>query len=340
MIGETNVANRPIIAAVVVAVTAGAWVGVVQANGELGSETVEAGDPPADSAEPVETNGLAQRVLAIFTEHCAECHDETLGKDKGDFDHVLDLQRMVDEDYYVVAGRPDESYLYELIFEAEMPKKAPPLSDEDVQTVRQWIVSVGEKPTGPSEGAAGAAEGAAQDPPVETPAEATQGVEAQAQGPPAQVRQRPKRDRGSRPRLIEWLGNFHPASVHFPIALLLAAAVAELFGIGSGGRCPGAATMYCCWLGAIATWPAALLGWADAGPIGRDDIELGLHRWMGTAVFVVSIVLVVLAYKSRQNPTARRLTAFRAVLIAAAVLAMVTGALGGMEVHGVKHYAW
>ena len=332
MIGEPNVANRPVIAAVVVAVTAGAWFGVVQANGELGSETTESGDPPADSPEPVETNDLAERVLVIFTEHCAKCHDETLDKDKGDFGHVLDLRRMVDEGYYVVAGRPDESYLYELIFEAEMPKKAPPLSDEDVETVRQWIMAVGAV----TQAASGSPDGAVQDP----PAEATDGGDAKPAVPQREARPRPKRGLTGWPRLVKWLGNFHPTSVHFPIALLLAAAVAELFGIGSGGRYPGAAAMYCCWLGAIAAWPTALLGWANAGSVGSDDVVLGLHRWMGTAVLLVSIVLVVLAYKTRRNPAARRLVTFRAVLVVAAVLVMVTGALGGMVAYGVDHYAW
>ena len=60
-------------------------------------------------------------------------------------------------------------------------------------------------------------------------------------------------------------GAFHPAVVHFPIALLMVAGLVE--GVAIARRRPyaplGNTAFTCLWLGAIAAVVATLLGWAN-----------------------------------------------------------------------------
>ncbi len=51
--------------------------------------------------------------------------------------------------------------------------------------------------------------------------------------------------------LIRWLGKFHPPAVHFPIALLTAAAVAGLLRMATGTPTFDAIARYWVWFGAL-----------------------------------------------------------------------------------------
>src|SRR5205807_10514277 len=61
--------------------------------------------------------------------------------------------------------------------------------------------------------------------------------------------------------LLLWLGKFHVSVIHFPIALLLAAAVGEFWSLWRRLPIPSAAVRFCVLLGAAAAVPAAALGW-------------------------------------------------------------------------------
>src|SRR5207249_9815896 len=67
--------------------------------------------------------------------------------------------------------------------------------------------------------------------------------------------------RGFAEKLIGWLGRFHPAAVHFPIALLTAAAVAELLRMATGRPAFDAVSRYCLWFGTLTAAFAGVLGW-------------------------------------------------------------------------------
>jgi WD40 repeat protein len=86
-----------------------------------------------------------QQVRPIFQARCHGCHQPA--KASGDFDMTTPAgwrKGGESELPAIVAGNPDESYLIELITpsdgEAEMPQGAPPLSDEELKVIRQWIV--------------------------------------------------------------------------------------------------------------------------------------------------------------------------------------------------------
>jgi mono/diheme cytochrome c family protein/uncharacterized membrane protein len=142
-------------------------------------------------------------------------------------------------------------------------------------------------------------------------------------------------------KLIRWLGKFHPSAVHFPIALLMAAAVAELLRIATGKPAFDAITRYCVWFGTLTAVGAGTLGWFLGGFRLTDaSWVLMTHRWLGTSTFVCAGLVLVLSEASRRPERRGTRICFRAALVAIAALVSVTGFFGGAVVFGLKHYSW
>ncbi len=95
------------------------------------------------SREPIQVSYYEQ-VRPILQARCHGCHQPA----KADGDYVMtDFFRLLkggeSELPAIVAGKPDESYLLEMITasdgEAEMPKGKPPLSESEIAIIRRWI---------------------------------------------------------------------------------------------------------------------------------------------------------------------------------------------------------
>ena len=75
----------------------------------------------------------------------------------------------------------------------------------------------------------------------------------------------------------------HVALVHFPIALLTAAAVAELLQLGTGKPAYDAVSRYCIWFGTLSAMAAGVLGWFTSGRNDRECAQqfqqLPCHSW-------------------------------------------------------------
>jgi hypothetical protein len=86
---------------------------------------------------------LAGNVHVILDHKCNECHGSQLVKPDGKFGYVLDLKRMADNEDYIVRGKPQNSELFRLVNQGEMPPddhpKTPPLTGEEKDIVRRWI---------------------------------------------------------------------------------------------------------------------------------------------------------------------------------------------------------
>jgi uncharacterized membrane protein len=166
--------------------------------------------------------------------------------------------------------------------------------------------------------------------PAEEPEELTPAENAEAQ-PPG----------GFFEKLIRWLGQFHPPAVHFPIALLTAAAVAELLRLATGKPGFDAASRYCIWFGALTAVVAGALGWFLGGfRLTDDSWVLTTHRWLGTATVACAGLVLVLTELSRRPDRRRTRRWFRVTLLVVAGLVLVTGFFGGAVVFGLDHYAW
>lgn len=143
------------------------------------------------------------------------------------------------------------------------------------------------------------------------------------------------------PRTLRWLGRLHILVVHFPIALLSAAAIAELWSLRRRQLGPSAAVRFCVLLGAASAVLAVALGWlhADWGGFGADSPELlRSHRWAGTVLGACAVATAFLSERDARR--GRRSYIFWVFLGASAVLTGVVGHLGGTLVHGSDFLNW
>ena len=146
-------------------------------------------------------------------------------------------------------------------------------------------------------------------------------------------------------RVIRFAGKLHPIAVHFPIALIIAAAVAELLGaLTSTGKALFLnASRFAIFVGALSGIVATLLGWATGASANYPpefSLAFDLHRWMGISASLAIVVCAVLCELSyRRDNTALR-SGYRVALGLSVVLISLTGYLGGTLVYGLNHYTW
>ena len=131
----------------------------------------------------------------------------------------------------------------------------------------------------------------------------------------------------------DWLalfGRTHVVVIHFPIALLLMAALGEVWG-RVRGRPAGwtTATLIC---GAMGAAVSMGLGWMLVLFDGYDgSVTLTLHQYLGTATAIFAVGTAAVYWKFAREK-ARWWTTSLIILTAAMVA--VTGHLGGTLVHG------
>jgi uncharacterized membrane protein len=142
-------------------------------------------------------------------------------------------------------------------------------------------------------------------------------------------------------KLIQWLGKLHPPAVHFPIALLTAAAVAVLLQLATGKPVFDAIARYCLWFGTLTAVVAGVLGWLLGGLRLTDPSwVMTTHRWLGTSVVVWAALVLGLSELGRRSHGNRSQLLARVSLLVTAVLVLVTGFFGGALVFGLDHYTW
>jgi uncharacterized membrane protein len=249
---------------------------------------------------------LASEVRSVFSAKCAGCHGPNLAKPKGRFGYVLDLERLARDPEKVIPSSPDESELWELVRLGEMPpEESPtgPLSNVEKETIHAWI-------------AAGA------------PADTIVSAAANLPETPASSSPFPEKS------IFGFLGPFHLVVLHFPIALLIAAAITEFWGAVNGSRALTPAVRFCVLLGAASAVVTASLGWihaANGHGAGATQL-LGLHRWIGTAAATWAVGTVLVSEWDERRGV--RSLWFRVWLFVGAFLIAVEGHVGGMLVHG------
>lgn len=143
------------------------------------------------------------------------------------------------------------------------------------------------------------------------------------------------------PPVLKWLGRFHPATVHFPIGLLLSAVIAEFLFVITRRKWFDDAGRFCLWVGTIGAVVAATLGWLFGGlHLVDDDWLLTAHRWVGTATAVVALFSLFFSERSQWREPAGGRGRLRLALALIALLVSAAGFLGGAMVYGIDHYSW
>lgn len=142
--------------------------------------------------------------------------------------------------------------------------------------------------------------------------------------------------------LPQLAGRGHVVLVHFPVALLIVAALCEFWGAMRRHIDASRAGLTCLVMGALAAGVSAATGWINADLEGSRTTmaeTLSLHRWVGVAAagaaLVTALVIAPLLRPGGRGP----LGLYRAGVVIAAALVGVAGHFGGSLVHG-EHFFW
>jgi uncharacterized membrane protein len=254
-------------------------------------------------------------VSGLFRRHCAKCHGAGgTGRDarglRGEIPDFTDVSWQ---------GRRSDAQLLASILDGKGPEMPP------------WRGKVSE---GQARGLARYVRAFA--PTTESPRQDEQ--EQPAPDDPAEQTEPPG---GFPEKLLGWLGKFHPPAVHFPIALLAAAAVAELLRLLTGKPAFEAGSRYCVWAGSLTAVVTGALGWFRGGfRLSDASWVLMTHRWLGTATVACAGLVLLLSEVSRRPDRRRASGWFRLTLLVVAGLVLLTGFFGGAVVYGLDHYTW
>ena len=133
---------------------------------------------------------------------------------------------------------------------------------------------------------------------------------------------------------MTFIGKFHPLLVHFPIALVLAAAAAELLVLATPRQAWRTVAVANIRAGAALGVVTAVTGWLFAtSPLVDATTSLEWHRWLGLAGAAGAIGAALLS--SRLPGSSRRVAlGYRVTLFVTALLVAITGHLGGTLVWG------
>ncbi len=245
----------------------------------------------------------AWAVYQIFERSCVECHGGHK-KPKGEFGHVLDLQRVSNDDYYVIKGQPEESELYLLLVDEDPDYLMPPadsdvpgLSSNEIQTVYDWVLHGAGLGTEASTNATASA-ASSNDEPVESLSVQT------------------------------IIGNLHPLLVHFPIGLLLAGVMVSFL-----KRDHSQAISWCIVLGALGAVGSAITGWIHAETAGYSPETLFNHRWLGVTCAVLAIGAVYTHCIMQPETRRQHLISFAMLLMLTMVVGLA-GHTGGVLIYG------
>jgi len=130
------------------------------------------------------------------------------------------------------------------------------------------------------------------------------------------------------------IGKLHPLLVHFPIALVLAAAGAEIVAIRTRQVSWRAIAVANVRMGAAMGALTLIAGWVLAtAPFVEATPSLALHRWTGVTA-VAATIGAALASRRSHVQSRRSLVVYRGALFAAAALVAIAGHLGAALVWG------
>jgi len=139
---------------------------------------------------------------------------------------------------------------------------------------------------------------------------------------------------GAGPTPPDWavfLGRFHPVVLHFPIAILVVAALLELSRLPGLRRLipapPGSITLFLLTFGALTGVVAAVMGWMLSQSGAYEATLLRRHMVLGLAV-PAGAILALVAWTGGATVVGRGL------LFATAGLTLAAGHLGGALTHG------
>lgn len=235
---------------------------------------------------------LIDDFVDLLTRKCSPCHAPGSTDEKAlkEWNCSHDLAATLAVEGLVVPSAPEESDLYLSVDFGDMPpgdwEDGEPCTPAELEVIRAWIAG---------------------------------GAPVDVSAPPATE---PEPAQSERSAWRTWLGKLHPAVVHFPIALLLVAVLADLL------RRRDVASFLLV-VGALSAVGASVLGWiaGETTPATKLE-ELDRHRWTGVAVSAWAVAAMFL-YPRWTGPDGAPRLKPRLLLIGLVVLVSLAGHWGG-----------
>jgi uncharacterized membrane protein len=135
--------------------------------------------------------------------------------------------------------------------------------------------------------------------------------------------------------LLHAIGEMHPALIHFPIALALAAALAEVLALITKRDLFSHAARYCIVIAAFGSLVAVPAGWiAGSQDYGELTGLVNTHRVFGTTAGVFIVATAIVSETARRGRNGTLLLVYRIGLFLSAVLVGLAGYFGGKIVFG------
>lgn len=134
---------------------------------------------------------------------------------------------------------------------------------------------------------------------------------------------------------MDLLGRLHPLMVHFPLALVIVAAMVELWRAMRRHDGPSPFAVTSVWFAAAGGVGAACSGWANASYGGEStSVDLFVHRWGGVAVAALLVALAITGTTASRAGHTAWSGLWRMGLVLCAGVVAVVGHFGGNLVHG------
>jgi uncharacterized membrane protein len=130
------------------------------------------------------------------------------------------------------------------------------------------------------------------------------------------------------------IGRLHPLLIHFPIALVVIAVVAETRATVTRDERWHTMAVGNLRAGAVFALIAVVAGWRLASGLGMGSTPLlEWHRWLGTLAAVLTLLVAVTTSLADSGSAVERWV-YRIALLGAGALVAVTGHLGALLVWG------
>ena len=229
-------------------------------------------------------------IRPILESNCVSCH----GVEEPEGGYRIDIRDEALE--YVEAGDAEGSEFYEYLItddeDALMPPRddGGPLDDSDISLIKTWI----------NEGASWPEGVVLKDPDAENSMEGGD----EDQDPQAADQDNLK--------IFRAIGSLHPAAVHLPVGLLLAAGLFSFLSL-RGNFVMSDCAYYCLWLGALGAIVASLTGWwftlsefpkevvNEVGDLVNQKHDLFWHRTSALIATVFALLLAMFASSARNR---------------------------------------
>lgn len=310
------------------------------------------------SAQESEKVDFVKQIKPIFENRCLSCHCED--KEEGGF-RIDDIETLLEDWVYAEDGEGSpmvEEYIRSDDEDFMMPPPPAndgdgPLSEEDISLIVRWIDEGANWPEDvklvlPADDATG---GEADNNPQESPQSETPDENAADAAQAADAgSKKTKPERKAKPyNPIVWnaIGSLHPAAIHLPVGLLLAAGLFALLGM-RGNFVMSDCAYYCLWLGTIGAIVGCVTGWWFSPMEGKGTVEafndlldmkqpVFWHRTSALVITVFAFLLALFAAGARnRDPDDGFLWKLGLILLAAGI--GWVGHEGGKLTYGKRHY--